>query len=363
MGDKLRVGLVGAHAGGRSWSSVAHIPAIRAVPDLELAAVCTTREASARAAAKAFDIERHYSEVGKLVQDASIDLIAVVVKVPGHFDAVMAALHAGKHVYCEWPLGVDLAQARAMAARAQERGVVGAVGLQGRHDPHLKFVKELYDSGWFGELLSVDMSMSMRGPRRSERGPGVPGASLFAIAGGHTLDAVMNAFGDMASLTAQVGIAGASNDKHTVPEGGLNEAADYVAVAGRFANGAFLTAQLSSVPDHHTGWRMTVHGTEATLQASTSMLPQISPITLRGARVGHDLATLSPPDLQNQLLPGAEGGPPRNIAIAYAHLVKAIRAGTRFRADFNDAVAVHTLLCRIQEASDRGQAVQLGAPA
>ena len=99
---------------------------------------------------------------------------------------------------------------------------------------------------------------------------------------------------------------------------------------------------------------MTIRGTEATLEASTSILPQISPITLRGAKLGKELADLDPPDLQHAILAGAEGGPPRNIAIAYSKLVGAIRAGKRFRADFDDALDLHNLLCRIQEASDAG---------
>ncbi len=357
MVDKIRVGLVGANASGGSWSSIAHIPAMRAVPDLELAAVCTRRPESAKAAAEAFKIERHYHDIDDLVDDDTLDLIAVIVKVPGHFDAVMAALKAGKHVYCEWPLGGDLEQTQAMADLARERELICAVGLQGRHDPHLKYIKELYESGWLGDLHSVEMSMIMKGEANEERGPSVPGASMFAIAGGHTLDAVTNAFGNLASLSARVGRSGSLPSESPLPKGALNETADYVAVNAQFVNGAFLNAQISEVLDHNAGWQMAVHGTEGTVEASTTILPQISPVTIRGAKTGHDMAEMMPPGYDKQVLPGAQSGPSRNIAIAYSELAAAIRDGARFRADFDDALQVHRLLCRIQESSDTGRSV------
>jgi predicted dehydrogenase len=309
MADKLRVGLVGANASGGSWSSVAHIPAMRAVRELELAAVCTRRPESAEAAAKAFNIERHYHDVTKLVDDPTIDIVAVIVKVPGHFDAVSAALSAGKHVYCEWPLGGDLEQTRAMAELCRDAGVIGAVGLQGRHDPHLRLIKSLYEDGWFGDLLSVDMSMVMKGTPREDRGPAVPGASMFAIAGGHTIDLVTNAFGPIASLTARVAQAGASNGRKEMPPGTLDESADSVLLHAALSNGALLSAQVAEVPDHNTGWRMTVHGTEGTVEASTSILPQISPITLRGAKVGQEMAEMTPPTITRSSLRQSETEP------------------------------------------------------
>jgi predicted dehydrogenase len=75
-----------------------------------------------------------------LVAQPDIDLVAVTVKVPHHRELVAAALTAGKAVYCEWPLGRDLDDARAMAA---EQGVRMAVGLQSRQAPEIEFVQEL----------------------------------------------------------------------------------------------------------------------------------------------------------------------------------------------------------------------------
>jgi predicted dehydrogenase len=69
-----------------------------------------------------------FSDHEQLVTQPDIYLVAVTVKVPHHRELVSAALAAGKAVYCEWPLGRDLDDARTMAALAAEQGVRTVVG-------------------------------------------------------------------------------------------------------------------------------------------------------------------------------------------------------------------------------------------
>ena len=103
-GGKLRVGIVGASP-GRGFASIAHIPALQTLPNIEITAVCTTRQDSADAAARHFGIPLAFSDPARLAQHPDVDLVTVCVKVPDHYAPVMAAIDAGKHVYCEWPLG------------------------------------------------------------------------------------------------------------------------------------------------------------------------------------------------------------------------------------------------------------------
>ena len=78
---------------------------------------------------------------------SDVDLVAVTVKVPSHAAVVRAALAAGKHVLSEWPLGVDLAEASALADLARSAGTVHAVGLQGLHSTGARFVADLIADG------------------------------------------------------------------------------------------------------------------------------------------------------------------------------------------------------------------------
>src|SRR5918994_1020223 len=125
MAEKMRVGIVGATVtpGGSGWGANAHVPALRALPEYELKAVCTAHQETAQASAAAFGAELAFHDFQQMVVHPEIDLVAVVVRVPGHRDLVVRALEAGKAVFCEWPLGADLAEAESMAHLAGARAL------------------------------------------------------------------------------------------------------------------------------------------------------------------------------------------------------------------------------------------------
>jgi predicted dehydrogenase len=93
--NEIRVGIVGANA-EKSWAKDSHVPAIKGVPGLRLAAVATRNERSAREAAQAFGAERWFSDPFVMIQDDQIDVVTIAVKVPAHRELVLAALEAGK---------------------------------------------------------------------------------------------------------------------------------------------------------------------------------------------------------------------------------------------------------------------------
>src|SRR5437868_274101 len=129
--SKIRVGIVGANP-SRGFASIAHIPALQALAEFEISAVCTTRQDSAYAAAKHFGVPLAFSDAEKLAQHPDVNLVSVSVKVPDHYLPVMAAIEARKHVYCEWPLGRNTDEAIRMRDAADRNGIRHAVGLQGQ---------------------------------------------------------------------------------------------------------------------------------------------------------------------------------------------------------------------------------------
>src|SRR5947209_3506604 len=118
MADKIRLGLIGASVKG-TWSARSHLPALRASLDVELTAVCTTRADSAEAAREAFGARLGFDDWRKMVASPEIDVVAVVVRVPSHYEPTRAALDAGKHVYCDWPLGRTTGDAEELATLAE----------------------------------------------------------------------------------------------------------------------------------------------------------------------------------------------------------------------------------------------------
>src|SRR5437763_745928 len=137
----------------RGWATAAHIPALRALPNYEIRALRAHSPESARAAGEAFGVSAVFSDHEELVTQPDIDVVAVTVNVPHHRELVSAALAAGKAVYCEWPLGRDLDDARAMATLAAKQGARTLVGLQARQAPAIEFVQELLSDGYVAEDL------------------------------------------------------------------------------------------------------------------------------------------------------------------------------------------------------------------
>ena len=118
--EKIRVGVIGANA-HYGWGMRAHLPALLALPEYQLTGVCTARRETAEESAKHYGASLAFNDYQEMAQHPDIDLISVAVKVPMHYDLVMAALRPGKHVYCEWPLGANLREAEEMAANPVPR--------------------------------------------------------------------------------------------------------------------------------------------------------------------------------------------------------------------------------------------------
>src|SRR5712692_3189806 len=100
VADNIRVGIVGATVtkGGSGWGADAHVPALKALPNYELKAICTSHEDTAKASKEIFNIELAFHNIKDMVAHPDIDLIAVVVRVPDHAALVEAAVNAGKDV-------------------------------------------------------------------------------------------------------------------------------------------------------------------------------------------------------------------------------------------------------------------------
>jgi predicted dehydrogenase len=202
---KIRVGIVGASA-SRGFAAIAHIPALRALPQFEIAAVCTSRQETAEAAARHYGVGLAFSDCRELARHPAVDLVTVSVKVPDHYPPVMAAIEAGKHVYCEWPLGRGVDEAERMREAAERRGIRHSVGLQGRMSPAINYVKDLIAEGYVGRVLSATLigCAPNWGPTidRAYQADRANGANLLTITGGHQIDALCHCLGEFRELSA-----------------------------------------------------------------------------------------------------------------------------------------------------------------
>src|SRR5258708_39538955 len=154
--DKFRVGIIGASMRS-GWGRDAPIPALRALPEFEITAVSTSRQETADETAKHFGIPHAFGDPYKMVQHPDVDLVLICVRVPFHHQLGMAALSAGKHLYCEWPLAATTEQARQMRDLAVRKGGHHMVGRQARGAREFNRARDLVAEGYVGKLLSCTM--------------------------------------------------------------------------------------------------------------------------------------------------------------------------------------------------------------
>ena len=360
MTRRIRVGIIGANP-DRGWAAQAHIPALRSLPeDFEITALSTTRSESADAAGKRFGVPLAFDNHQDLVNSAEVDVVAITVKVPHHFELASAALVAGKAVYCEWPLGNGLKEAENLAALAKKKRVLAVAGLQARSAPPVAYVRDLIEQGYVGEVLSTTLIGS-----GMAWGPTVElynvylndkknGATMLSIAVGHAADALCYCLGEVRELSATMTIrrefftiAGTGESKPMTAE-------DQVCVTGLLEGGAAFAMHYRGGHSRGTNLLWEINGTEGDLQLTgAGGQAQIFEMTVRGAKGAQSSLELLP--VPQQYRWSTPQGPATNVAQAYVRFARDYREGTHLCPTFDDAVTRHRMLDAIEAAAATGQ--------
>ncbi len=364
---RLGVGIIGVSP-VRGWAATAHIPALRALPNYEIRAVSAHSAESARAAGRVFGVSAVFTDPEDLVSQSDIDVVAVTVKVPHHRELVSAALAAGKAVYCEWPLGRDLDDARAMAALAAQKGVRTVVGLQARQAPAIEYVQQLLSDGYVGEVLSTTMvGLSVLGDVLGQPNAYMldkkNGANVLTVAAGHSLDILNYVLGEFADLSA---VSDLRRPLITIEETGeqiVKTAVDQIAVIGTLTSGATASIHIREAVAGGTGFLWEINGTDGTLRITAdAALPEIYPLTVAGAHGRNEPAVLAVPVTLTQKWPSLtslDGAPAFNVGRAYAAFAADIDNGTRTVPDFAEAVRRHEVIAAIERSAASGERVKL----
>ena len=365
MTDKIRVGLIGANA-NYGWSKRAHLPALLGMDDFELTAVCTSRPETAEESKAFYGARLAFHDYTEMSNHPDVDLVVVSVSVPAHHGMVTAGLQAGKHVFCEWPLGANSTESEELASMAREKGVHTLIGLQARGGPALLRLKELVEEGYVGDMLACNMTMFLpgllqRGADRAWMADRANGANSLSIASGHALDIFCHCVGEFAELSAQVSVQlgqWQTGDEKPVAV----DAPDNVVVSGVLENGAAASAHIATIPWNGSGWRMEVYGTEGTLSAHSEAMVQYGDVELFGAKGGGQaLQPLEVPSRLSTAPSGVPAGEPYNVAQLYKIIGDAIRDNGAPQPDFDSAVERHRFLDLLQQSSDEGKRMTIRA--
>ncbi len=237
-----------------------------------MAAVAAGDQAKSDAAAQALGAKKAYVNAKELVQDPDIDLVTITVKVPDHRELVLGAVAAGKHIYCEWPLGRNLAEAEEVSAAAEKARVHAAIGLQTRKNRAALQARELIGSGAIGRPLSARLYSGTVAFSSKITVADVyledaeNGATLVSIHGGHAIDLAIAVLGPLQDATA---LGTTQHPEIEIRDKGIRQARsipDHLLTQARMKNRAALSLEVAGgCPANATPFRLEVTGEQGVL--------------------------------------------------------------------------------------------------
>ena len=179
---KRRIGVIGCGRIGRMHADLL----AGEVPGFELAAVADAVPAVAERVSASLGAP--VMTIDQLLADETIDTVAICSSTDTHVDLVVAAAEAGKAIFCEKPVSLNLAEVDRAVAAVDKAGVPFMIGFNRRFDPSHKSVRDCVAEGGIGDLHVL---------RITSRDPAPPPLEYVAVSGGIFLDMVIHDF-DMA---------------------------------------------------------------------------------------------------------------------------------------------------------------------
>ena len=377
----MKVGIIGAN-----WSLKVHGATWRRFPGVEVAAVCTAHKETAERAAAEHSVPRAYWNTEELAADADLDIIDVGSRPAYRYDMVMQALRAGKHVYNALPFATDLQAAKAQAALAEEKNLVGVVDAQFRWVPAAMKMKRMIDEGYLGTPLGFQADLALPFVDDGELhypyaayppadvqpykwlAEEASGASAWRNYGSHMTLLLMQMIGRVASVT---GMARTGVKRWNLPDGSVlhPETHDMACAVMEMENGAIGTLQ--------TGWckpdaeyvRLEVWGDRGRLvYTDRSFGDGVSARLYAGeaklVQPGEDAGSLVEIDKDFFEVPEFAGQgdlPPYMISMGWMfhNMLAAIRGEAQASPSFADALHAHKVVEALLMANDQRRQVRI----
>lgn len=242
---KLGIGLIGSGFMGRAhalaFRTVGGVFELPAAIELEMLADHSAEVASR--AAQSLGFKRSTGDWQALINDPAIDIVAITTPNILHKPMAMAAIQAGKHVYCEKPLAVTAEDARELTEAAERAGVVNLVGFNYLKNPMIELAREIVQSGEIGEITGFrgihaeDFMSNPSAPYNWRCDPAQAGGALADI-GSHIISLARFLVGEIEAVSGQLSTI---HKQRPLPDGSgtkpvtIDDEAQFLV---RFANGA-----------------------------------------------------------------------------------------------------------------------------
>ena len=376
--DSLGVGLIGTGFMGKchalAWRNVRAV--MGDVPPVRLELLYDTPADRAAAFADQFGFARASADWRAVVTDPAVDVVSITAPNHLHREMALAALAAGKHVWCEKPMALTLADAAEMAAAAQQAAATGVrtqVGYNYVANPAFTHAQRLIAEGAIGRILHVrgwvdedyqadpDLPWTWRA-RLADAGLGALGDI-----GCHLVSMLWGLAGPIESVVAEMATL---HETRPLPDGSGRAAVeneDAALALLRFASGvqgSFAASRSAWGRKSSLGWQ--VHGTEGMLCFEQERMNELQLFRNEGAKATQGFRTIltgpdHPPYGAFVPAPGHQLGFNDLKVIELAGFLTAIRDGGRAHPDFAAALDFERAIHAIARSAREGARVRLDA--
>ncbi|MCH2210791.1 MAG: Gfo/Idh/MocA family oxidoreductase [Fuerstiella sp.] len=283
--SRIGVGVLGA----TGYIGKPYRDEIRGVADARIVALCARRRDLLEAAGKQDGADLITDNWRDVVEHPDVDFVVVGTPDALHYEAVLAAAAAGKHMFCEKPVGMNSDEAKEMWQAYDNAGALAHyVPFWTRYSDIFQKLKQIVDSGQLGEIRGVvyrwHNPRPVNMPLTWRDDPQLSAAGSIADVGSHAYDTVCWLLGmeatrvlahaatitpskaDLGAINLQEALAN-STEAHTEAQQRRGGTPDYAGVSWEFANGAVGTLLLSHATYFRKGIapELELHGTDASV--------------------------------------------------------------------------------------------------
>jgi predicted dehydrogenase len=367
--ERIGVGLIGTGFMGKCHAMAygAVKAAFGYVPAIDRISLCDVDASHAQACANQFGFQKSTTQWRDLLIDPAVQLISITSPNGLHREMAIAALEAGKHVWCEKPMALTLADAEAMAAAAAKvPSQVTALGYGYLRNPALQYARQMIADGAIGEVFDFRGSVDedyMADPEtawswrmtRKDAGLGTLGDLTV-----HLVSLAQELLGDISSLCAMVDVV---HRRRPVP--GTNTSAavendDIAHALVRFASGARGVLTSSRVAHgRKNGLKIEVHGSKGMLWLDNERMNELNLYTAEGPKESRGFKRiLSGPyhPAYDKLCPAPGHGLGFNElkVIELAELLHAVSGNPSAAVDFRRGLTIERVIHAFAQSASTG---------
>jgi len=362
--ERLGIGLVGSGFMGK-----AHAFAFHAAPQIfdlplkpELAVLADINQAQADEAARRLGFRKAVADWRNLIDDSAVDVVAITAPNALHKPIALAALKAGKAVYCEKPLAASLTDAKEMANAAGASSPANLVGFNYLKNPIVGLAREIISSGEIGEVIAFrgihaeDYMVDAAAPHSFRTDP--TGGGVMMDLGSHIVSLARHLVGPIEEVSAAAGTLHRTRPSADGPKPVSID--DHTHVVARFANGVLGTITASWVT---TGRKMQldfeIAATRGSLTFSAERFNELHLYSADDREKRRGFKTLlagpdTPPYGNFCPAPGHQLGFNDLKTIEVAHLVMAVAGKEKPSPDFQEAYEIQrTVAAALRSAQEK----------